>query len=125
MFFTHKSFALMAATLLAVCPLTARTPNKKIEQLVSEISADRIAATQKKLESFGTRNIYSAINDPSHGIGAAREWIAAQFRSYNPSLQVSFDKHTLKGDPKAVCIRMSKSGMWLPSCLERASPRGA
>lgn len=77
----------------------ARTPNEKIQQLVAQISADKIAETQRKLESFGTRNIYSATNDANHGIGAAREWIARQFRSYSPNLQVSFDKHMLKGDP--------------------------
>lgn len=62
---------------------------------MSQISADRIADIQKKLESFGTRNIFSATDDPAHGVGAAREWIAAQFRSYSPKLQVSFDKHRL------------------------------
>ena len=74
-------------------------PNPKIKHLVEQISADRIAETQRKLESFGTRNIYSATDDPKHGIGAAREWIASQFRSYSSNLQVSFDKHVLKGDP--------------------------
>ncbi|MFL6465283.1 MAG: peptidase M28, partial [Bryobacteraceae bacterium] len=53
--------------------------NPEIQTVVSEISADRIAEIEKKLESFGTRNIYSTTNDPAHGIGAAREWIAAQF----------------------------------------------
>lgn len=69
--------------------------NPQVQAIVSEVSAERIADIQKKLESFGTRNIYSATNDPAHGIGAAREWIAAQFRSYSPKLQVSFDKHRL------------------------------
>ncbi len=73
--------------------------NPQVKSIVSQVSADRIAATQQKLESFGTRNIYSATDDPAHGIGAAREWIAAQFRSYSPKLQVSFDKHRLKGNP--------------------------
>ena len=88
--------------LTVVCSLAtleARTPNPKIQQLVAQISPDKIAETQRKLESFGTRNIYSATNDSNHGIGAAREWIAQQFRSYSPNLQVSFDKHKLKGDP--------------------------
>ncbi|MFL6462841.1 MAG: M20/M25/M40 family metallo-hydrolase [Bryobacteraceae bacterium] len=73
--------------------------NPEIQTVVSEISADRIAEIEKRLESFGTRNIYSTTNDPAHGIGAAREWIAAQFKSYSPKLQVSFDKHGLVGDP--------------------------
>lgn len=69
--------------------------NPQVEKIVSGISADRIAAIQQKLQSFGTRNIYSPTNDPAHGIGAAREWIAAQFRSFSPRLQVSFDKHRI------------------------------
>lgn len=84
---------------LLVASASARTPNQKIQQLVEQVSADRIAELQRKLESFGTRNIYSSVSDPTHGIGAAREWIAQQFRSYSPRLQVSFDKHRLKGDP--------------------------
>lgn len=71
----------------------------EVQTIVSQISTERIAEIERKLESFGTRNIYSSTNDPEHGIGAAREWIAAQFRSYSPRLQVSFDKHGLIGDP--------------------------
>lgn len=73
--------------------------NPQVKSIVSQVSADRIADIQKKLESFGTRNIYSETSNPTHGIGGAREWIAAQFRSYSPKLQVTFDKHRLKGDP--------------------------
>jgi Peptidase family M28 len=73
--------------------------NPQLKSIVAQVSADRIAEIQRKLESFGTRNIYSSTTDPEHGIGAAREWIAGQFRSYSPKLQVSFDKHRLKGNP--------------------------
>lgn len=86
--------ALIGASYLAAAA-PQRALNPQIGAIVSQISADRIAEIQKKLESFGTRNIYSATNDPEHGIGAAREWIAAQFRSYSPKLQVAFDKHRL------------------------------
>ena len=73
--------------------------NPEVHSIVDQVSADRIADTQRKLASFGTRNIYSSTTDPEHGIGAAREWIAGQLRSYSPRLQVGFDKHRLKGDP--------------------------
>ncbi len=94
------SFSLLLIN--AGCVFAAAPPqaiNPEVQSIVSEISTDRIADIEKKLESFGTRNIYSATNDPAHGVGAAREWIAAQFRSYSPKLQVSFDKHGLVGDP--------------------------
>jgi Zn-dependent M28 family amino/carboxypeptidase len=91
--------------IFGACSLLAEAPpnsiNGQIAEIVSQISADHIADTQKKLESFDTRNIYSATDDPSHGIGAAREWIDAQFRSYSPKLQVSFDKHRLAKQGRA------------------------
>ena len=89
--------ALFAYCVSAAAP--PKSPNPQVEQILFQISADRIAETQQKLESFGTRNIYSATDDPNHGIGAARQWIAAQFKSYSPKLQVSFDKHGLVGSP--------------------------
>ena len=73
--------------------------NPQVQSIVSEVSPAKIAAIQEKLESFGTRNIYSSTSDPAHGIGAAREWIAGQFRSYSPKLQVSFDKRRVAGAP--------------------------
>ena len=75
--------------------------NAQVQAILSQISADNIAEIQKHLESFGTRNIYSATDDPSHGVGAAREWIAKQFKSYSPKLQVSFDKHRLAEQGRA------------------------
>lgn len=90
----------LSSALLATCAYAQTLSiNPQVKSILSQISAERVADTQRKLESFGTRNIYSSTTDPEHGIGAAREWIAAQFRSYSPKLQVSFDKHRLKGNP--------------------------
>ncbi|MGI8959771.1 MAG: M28 family peptidase [Bryobacteraceae bacterium] len=96
--FTFLHFV-AACSLLADAPQTSINP--QIQEIVSQISADKIADIQKKLESFGTRNIYSSTDDPVHGIGAARKWIAAQLRSYSPRLQVSFDKHRLAKQGRA------------------------
>ncbi len=92
-------FLAMGSSLLASDETKALNP--QVAAIVSQISAERIAAIQQKLGSFGTRNIYSATDDPEHGIGAAREWIASQFRSYSPRLQVSFDKHRLAKQGRA------------------------
>jgi acetylornithine deacetylase/succinyl-diaminopimelate desuccinylase-like protein len=99
MFKTIFLVILGAYTSLADSPPNSINP--QIAEIVSQISTDNIAATQKKLETFGTRNIYSSTDDPSHGIAGAREWIAAQFRSYSPRLQVSFDKHHLAKQGRA------------------------
>lgn len=96
-----KTILLILGTPLLLISAPEKSLDPQVQSIVSQISADRIADIQKKLESFGTRNIYSATDDPAHGIGAAREWIAAQFRSYSPKLQVSFDKHRLARQGRA------------------------
>jgi uncharacterized Fe-S radical SAM superfamily protein PflX len=50
--------------------------NPQVKSIVAQVSADRIADIQKKLESFGTRNIYSSTTDPEHGIGAAQRTVS-------------------------------------------------
>src|SRR5215471_10367212 len=78
----------------------AQTPatrlNPLIAKVVDEVSEDRIAATMKKLESFGTRYVLSDKDNPTHGIGAAQRWIFDQFKSYHSRLQVSLDPFTIK-----------------------------
>src|SRR5579875_569527 len=91
----RAAFLLLAGACGAFGAAPEKALNPQVKAIVSEVSADRIASIQKKLETFGTRNIFSATDDPVHGVGAAREWIAAEFRSYSPKLQVSFDKHRL------------------------------
>jgi peptidase M28-like protein len=70
--------------------------NPEIRHLVDSISEDRIAEILKKLESFGTRNIYSSEDDPGQGIGAARRWLYDQFKSYSPRLEVRYDTYRVK-----------------------------
>jgi hypothetical protein len=91
----------LLSLLFLASPLFPSVLQPEVQAIVAGISAENIAATQRKLETFGTRNIYSATDDPNHGVGAAREWIAAQFKSYSPRLQVSFDKHHLAKQGRA------------------------
>lgn len=60
---------------------TAQAPKSDpvIVKMLTDVSAARIEADIKKLESFGTRNTLSAQDDPKRGIGAARDWIFAEF----------------------------------------------
>ena len=55
-----------------------------------------MAATLRKLESFGTRYVLSAQDDPAHGIGAAKRWIHDELKSYSPRLEVSYQDFTIK-----------------------------
>ena len=54
-------------------------PDRAIQQMITEVSAKRIEADIRKLVSFGTRNTLSDQNDPTRGVGAARDWIFADF----------------------------------------------
>ena len=60
------------------------------------MSEARIKAIIEKLVSFGTRNTMSNADDPVRGVGAARQWILDEMKSYSPRLQVSFDKYRVK-----------------------------
>jgi len=105
-------FALLA-TLLSSVPyrtvaLAAATENiappadPQITAALADISAQRIQANIEKLVSFQTRLTLSAQDPDSikagHGIGAAREWIKAEFESYSRAcggcLEVKTDSFT-------------------------------
>jgi hypothetical protein len=75
-----------------------KSVNPQISKIVNDVSEERIADNLKKLESFGTRNIFSSQDNPTRGVGAARKWIYEQFRSYSPRLEVSYDQYRLKKD---------------------------
>ncbi|MFF1297597.1 MULTISPECIES: M28 family metallopeptidase [unclassified Streptomyces] len=63
-------------------PATAQPPTRELRALLREIDPDRIEATVRTLVSFGTRHTLSAQDDPARGIGAARDWLLAELRSY-------------------------------------------
>src|SRR5215467_14545416 len=67
----------------------------RIARLVGQVSEDRLSAILRKLESFGTRNTLSAVDTPGRGIGAARQWIFDELKSYSPALHVSYDVYRI------------------------------
>src|SRR5271154_2032488 len=64
----------------------AATPDPRIAAALREISEPRIHADITALAGFGTRSTLAAQDAASitagRGIGAAREWIRAQFEQY-------------------------------------------
>ena len=54
-------------------------PDPRIAAMVKDVSAKNVEASIRKLVSFGTRSTLSAQDDPVRGIGAARDWIFAEF----------------------------------------------
>ncbi|TLS43957.1 M20/M25/M40 family metallo-hydrolase [Streptomyces montanus] len=63
-------------------PATAQPPSRELRALLREIDPARIEATVRKLVSFGTRHTLSVQDDPARGIGAARDWILSEMKSY-------------------------------------------
>lgn len=55
----------------------------EIQKMLKEISAKNIEASIRKLASFGTRNTLSEQDNPTRGIGAARDWIFSEFERFN------------------------------------------
>jgi hypothetical protein len=53
--------------------------NPAIASIVRQIDARNIEHTIRQLVSFGTRSTLSEQNDPKRGIGAARDWLYAEF----------------------------------------------
>lgn len=86
--------------MLCVLPMFAQTPdtriNPAVKQIVDAISEQRMESTLRKLESFGTRYVLSAQDDPDHGIGAAKRWIHDELKSYSPRLEVPYQDFTIK-----------------------------
>ena len=97
---SHSHRLLLAAAAWCAVSTFAQPPVSRLNPLVSKVvesvSEERIAATMKKLESFGTRYVLSEKDNPTHGIGGAQRWILDEFKSYSPRLEVSLDTFTLK-----------------------------
>lgn len=55
-------------------------PNADVQRMLREVSPKNIETTIRKLVSFGTRNTLSEQDNPTRGIGAARDWIFSEFQ---------------------------------------------
>lgn len=62
--------------------LVPQGPDDELKEMLGDIKAENIEATIEKLVSFGTRHTLSIQNSSTRGIGAARDWIASEFRTY-------------------------------------------
>lgn len=58
-------------------------PDPEIGAMIKDVSAKNIEASIRKLVSFGTRNTLSEQDNPTRGIGAARDWIYAEFQKFS------------------------------------------
>ncbi|HEY0097681.1 MAG TPA: M28 family metallopeptidase [Pyrinomonadaceae bacterium] len=64
----------------AVATSGALRRDRDVARIISEINPRHIERTVRKLVSFGTRNTLSAQDNPTRGIGAARDWLRSEFQ---------------------------------------------
>ncbi len=67
-------------SILSFAQKSKEKPNAEINKMLKEVSAKNIENSIRKLVSFGTRNTLSEQNNPTRGIGAARDWIFAEMQ---------------------------------------------
>ncbi len=61
---------------------TPQEADATLRAILRQVDPSRIRDTIATLVAFGTRHTLSTQTDPHRGIGAARDWIAAQMRTY-------------------------------------------
>lgn len=77
-----SAFATFSRDVLTQSPSAPVSSNIEANpsQIVRDIDSQNIERTITTLVGFGTRNTLSTQTDPERGIGAARDWIAGEFR---------------------------------------------
>ena len=69
----------------------------------NDISADSLKSYLMKLESFGTRHVYSDTVSNTTGIGAARRWVYSMFQQFSAENENRLVSSYLQFDTVAVC----------------------
>jgi hypothetical protein len=83
-----KRILLTSLLLSLLQTLPAQTIIQKdpeIEEMVKAVNIDSLRSYIHSLVSFGTRSTLSSISDKTHGIGAARNWVLSEFKSFAAS----------------------------------------
>ncbi|RAU84238.1 M20/M25/M40 family metallo-hydrolase [Pontibacter arcticus] len=80
--------------------------NDEISKMVKEVSAKNLESLVKKMETFGTRHSLSTTTSKKEGIGAAREWVKAEFEQYAKAsggrMTVEMDRYIVKADGRRI-----------------------
>jgi hypothetical protein len=77
----RKFALLLAASALigAAPPPKVSSPDAKLRAIIAPVSEAQLRHTIETLVSFGTRHTLSSQTDPKRGIGAALNWVRAEF----------------------------------------------
>jgi Zn-dependent M28 family amino/carboxypeptidase len=78
----------------------------EIKKMVTEVKAENLEATVRKLVSFGTRHTLSDTKSNTRGIGAAQRWVKSEFDKYalesGGRLTSNIDYFTIKADGRRI-----------------------
>lgn len=82
------------------------TGDPEIKKMVTEVKAENLEATVRKLASFGTRHTLSDTKSNTRGIGAAQRWVMSEFDKYalesGGRLTSIIDYFTIKADGRRI-----------------------
>jgi Zn-dependent M28 family amino/carboxypeptidase len=73
------AFAAASAAASASWAQPAPAEHALLHEIAGQVSGEREHATITRLVGFGTRHTLSDTKSPTHGIGAARRWVASEF----------------------------------------------
>lgn len=94
--------------LLVSCSVFSQKYSKddEVRKYVSQVNEDSLKSYIGKLVSFETRHTLSSIDDPKHGIGAARNWVISKFNDYAKNsggrMEVYLQQEDIQPDGKRI-----------------------
>lgn len=99
-------FTLLFFIQISFAQITVDDP--EIKKMITEVKAESLENTVKKLVSFGTRHTLSDTKSKTRGIGAAQQWVKSEFDKYalesNGRLSSKIDYFTIKADGRRIAV---------------------
>lgn len=99
-------YSIFTLLLFTQIGFTQISEDPEIKKMITEIKAENLEATVRKLVSFGTRHTLSDTRSKTKGIGAAQKWVQSEFEKYalesNGRLTATIDYFTVKADEKRI-----------------------
>ena len=94
------------ALTFAQAPAPAAKADPAIAKLITQLSAKQLEADVRGLVAFGTRHTLSDTQSKTRGIGAARDWVKAEFEKYSKAgggrMTVEMDTFTIRPDGRRI-----------------------
>ncbi|MEO7978413.1 M20/M25/M40 family metallo-hydrolase [Flavobacterium sp.] len=103
---THPFYYIFSLLLFTQIGFAQIFEDPEIKKMITEVKAENLENTVRKLVSFGTRHTLSDTKSKTKGIGAAQKWVQSEFEKYalasNGRLTTKIDYFTVKADTKRI-----------------------